>query len=188
MEMFNEMEPLLKVFWYIAIPSSLVFLIQMVMTFIGVDAGEGLEADFDGNLDDAGGPFQFFSFRNLINFLMGFGWAGVAFYQFIESEFLLVALAFLIGLGFVLIFFVIIKQLQRLAEDNTFKVQEALGKTAEVYLTVPAKRSGTGKIQISVKGTFKEMAAVTDFESIPTGALVKVKSIDSENILVVEKI
>jgi hypothetical protein len=63
-----------------------------------------------------------------------------------------------------------------------------LGKTAQVYLTVPAKRSGTGKIQISVKGTVKEMAAVTDFETIPTGALVKVKSIDSENILVVEKI
>lgn len=186
--MFNEMEPLLKVFWYIAIPSSLVFVIQMVMTFIGVDAGEGLEADFDGNLDDAGGPFQFFSFRNLINFLLGFGWSGVAFYEIIEHRFLLIALAFMIGLGFVLIFFLIIRQLQRLAEDNTFKVQEALGKTAQVYLTVPAKRSGTGKIQVSIKGTIKEMPAVTDFETIPTGALVKIKSVDSENILVVEKV
>lgn len=186
--MFNEMEPLLKVFWYIAIPSSLVFVIQMVMTFIGVDAGEGLEADFDGNLDDAGGPFQFFSFRNLINFLLGFGWSGVAFYEIIEHRFLLIALAFMIGLGFVLIFFLIIRQLQRLAEDNTFRIQEALGKTAEVYLTVPAKRSGTGKIQISIKGTIKEMPAVTDFETIPTGALVKIKSVDSENILVVEKV
>lgn len=186
--MFNEMEPLLKVFWYIAIPSSLVFVIQMVMTFIGVDAGEGLEADFDGNLDDAGGPFQFFSFRNLINFLLGFGWSGVAFYEIIEHRFLLIALAFLIGFGFVLIFFLIIRQLQRLAEDNTFKIQEALGKTAEVYLTVPAQRSGTGKIQVSIKGTVKEMPAITDFETIPTGALVKVKSIDSENILVVEKV
>lgn len=186
--MFNDMEPLLKVFWYVAIPSSIVFLIQMVMTFIGVDASDGLEADFDGDLDGDSGPFQFFSLRNLINFMLGFGWSGIAFYNIISSRFLLISLAFLVGVGFVLLFFFIIRQLQRLAEDNTFKIQDALGQTAQVYLTVPAQRSGAGKIQLSVKGTVKELAAITDFESIQTGALVKVKSVDSGNILVVEKI
>lgn len=188
MEIFNEMDSLLRVFWYIAIPSSLIFVVQMIMTFAGVDATDGLEADFDGNLDGAHGPFQFFSFRNLIHFLLGFGWAGVAFFDSISNRILLVAVALLVGLGFVMMFFVIIKQLQKLAEDNTFKIQEAVGKTAEVYLTVPANRSGTGKIQISVRGSFREVMAVTDFESIPTGSLVKIKSVDSGNILIVEKI
>ena len=50
MENFSEMESLLKVFWYLAIPSTLVFLVQTIMTFIGADATDGLDADFDSNI------------------------------------------------------------------------------------------------------------------------------------------
>ena len=79
MEFFNEMEPLLRAFWYIALPASLIFLIQSVMTFMGMDASDGTEADFNSDFDHVDAPFQLFSLRNLINFLMGFGWAGISF-------------------------------------------------------------------------------------------------------------
>jgi hypothetical protein len=94
----------------------------------------------------------------------------------------------MVGLGFVAIFFLIISQIKKLAEDNTFKISETLGKTGEVYLTIPEKKSGTGKVQISVKGSFKELSAITDSETLKSGTLIKVKSIDSDNILVVEKL
>jgi len=78
MEFLNGLDPFLQVLWYIAIPVSLIFVIQSIMTFIGID---GLEADFDGSFDGAQAPFQLFSFRNLINFLLGFSWAGITFPQ-----------------------------------------------------------------------------------------------------------
>jgi hypothetical protein len=188
MENFNELDSLLKIFWYLAIPSSLIFLIQTIMTFVGVDATDGLEADFESNFEGTQGPFQIFSFRNLIHFLLGFGWTGISFYSIIENKTLLIVLAFLVGAGFVGLFFIIIGQIIKLAEDNTFKISDTLGKTGQVYLTIPEKRSGFGKVQISTKGSFKELKAITESETIPSGTLVIIKSINSDNILVVEKL
>lgn len=186
MEFFNEMEPLLKLFWYIAIPTSLIFIIQMILTFIGVDATDGLEADFDSNLEGVTGPFQFFSLRNLINFFLGFSWSGISFYALFENKTIVIIIAVVVGLAFVGLFFVIIKQLKKLSEDNTFRVEKSVGKTATVYLKIPGKKSGTGKIQISVNGSYKELSAITEGKEIPSGALVKIKGLDSDNILIVE--
>ncbi|MCL6258768.1 serine protease [Aquiflexum sp. TKW24L] len=188
MENFNELDSLLRIFWYLAIPSTLIFLIQTIMTFVGVDASDGLQADFDSNLEGTTGPFQIFSFRNLIHFMLGFGWTGISFYSIIENKTLLIALAFLVGLGFVAMFFFIIGQIRKLAEDNTFKISDTIGKTGEVYLTIPERKSGIGKVQISTKGSFKELRAITESETLNSGTLVKIKSIDSDNILLVEKL
>jgi membrane protein implicated in regulation of membrane protease activity len=188
MENFSDMDFLLKIFWYLAIPSSLIFLVQSIMTFIGTDATDGLEADFDSNLDGIEGPFQFFSFRNLIHFMLGFAWTGISFYSIIDNKTLLIGISLLVGIAFVAIFFLIISQIKKLAEDNTFKIHETLGKTGEVYLTIPENKSGIGKVQISIRGSFKELRAITDSESLKSGTLVKIKAIDSDNILVVEKL
>jgi hypothetical protein len=72
-------DPLLKTLWFIAIPTSLIFVIQLIMTFIGVETHDGLTADFDSDLQGGDAPFQLFTFRNLINFMLGFSWTGISF-------------------------------------------------------------------------------------------------------------
>ena len=63
---------------------------------------------------------------------------------------------------------------------------KTIGKTAEVYLKIPAHKSGTGKIQVSINGSFHELNAVTEGEEILSGESVKI--INTENkILIVEK-
>lgn len=188
MEIFESLDTLLKTFWFIAIPSSLIFIIQSIMTFVGADAGDGLHADFDGNLSDDHGPFQLFSLRNLINFLLGFSWTGISFYTTITNKTLLILLATVVGLLFVFLFFIIIRQVQKLAEDNSFKIENTLHKTAEVYLTIPENKTGKGKIMISVNGAFHELEAMTENGSIPSGSVIKVVKIENNNILIVEKI
>lgn len=189
MDFFDNLDPLLRTFWYLAIPSSLIFLIQSIMTFVGMDATEGLEADFDGNLDSGDDVFQLFSFRNLINFLLGFSWAGISFFEVISNKFLLILVALSIGIGFVALFFVIIKQIMKFSEDNSFNILNSLNKTAEVYLTIPANRSGHGKVLVSVNGSVHELVAITDdTTSIPSGSLVMITQIENENILVVKRI
>ncbi len=188
MEIIENLEPLLRTFWFIAIPASLIFVIQTVMTFIGVDSSDGIDADFDSNLNGAEAPFQLFSLRNLINFLMGFSWTGISFFYIIPNTLLLILLSLSVGLLFIYFFFLIIKQVQKLAEDNSFQIANTLNKSAEVYLTIPEHKSGQGKIMISVNGAFHELAAITEYERIPSGALVKVVKIENGDILVVETI
>lgn len=188
MEFFDNMDTVLKTFWFIAIPTSLIFLIQTVMTFMGVDSHDGLEADFDGDLDGGQAPFQLFSLRNLINFLLGFSWTGISFYSIISNWIALIVLSFAIGALFVYLFFLIIRQVQKLAEDNSFKIANTLNKTAEVYLAIPEKKSGKGKIMISVRGAFHELEAMTEGEKIKSGAVVRVVRIENPNILIVETI
>lgn len=187
MEFFDQMAPLLKAFWYVAIPVSLVFIIQSVMTFIGVDATDGLEADFDSNLDGADSPFQLFSFRNLVNFLLGFSWTGISLYGKLNNT-LLIITATIVGIGFVMLFFLIIRQVQKLAENNSFTINSTLNKTAEVYLTIPGQKSGKGKVLISVKGSVRELDAITEGEKIETGKLVLVSGIENNELLIVKPI
>ncbi len=188
MDILTNLDPLLRTFWYVAIPTSLIFIIQTVMTFIGADSGDGIEADFDGDLAEVDAPSQLFSFRNLINFLLGFSWTGISFFNTIENSTLLIAVSLAVGIFFVYLFFFIIKQLRKLAEDNSFKISNALHKTAEVYLAIPERKSGTGKVLISVNGSMRELDAMTENDRIPSSTTVKVVKIENNNILIVERI
>ena len=188
MEILENVDTLLKTFWFVAIPTSLIFIIQTIMTFIGADSSDGIEANFDGNLVESDAPFQLFSLRNLINFLLGISWTGISFYTTIANKPLLIILSLAIGILFVFLFFIIIRQVQKLAEDNSFKIVNTLNKTAEVYLTIPENKKGKGKIMISVNGAFHELEAMTENDKIQTGSVVKVVKIENNNILIVETI
>jgi len=188
MEFIQNAEPLLKILWYIALSVSAIFIILSIITFAGMDSNDGLNADFDGNLMDSLSPVQLFSFRNLINFLLGFSWAGISFYDIISNKTLLLLISIICGIIFIVIFFYIIKQIQKLAEDNTFKIEKTINKTAQVYISIPEKKTGTGKIQITVNGAFHELDAITENEKIDSGTLVRVVKILNDNLLLVNKL
>ncbi|MFM7104834.1 MAG: serine protease, partial [Flavobacteriales bacterium] len=120
MEPTQSSEALLNTFWFIAIPVSLVFVIQAVMTFMGTDSHDGMQADFDGDLGGTDAPFELFSLRNLIHFLLGFSWTGISLHSVISSPALLITLSVLVGCLFVYMFFAILRQLKKLSEDNSF--------------------------------------------------------------------
>ena len=179
MEAFNNLDLLLRGFWLVAIPVTIIFLIQMVLTFIGSDASDGTSADFDGDFDGGDAPFQLFS--------LGFSWTGISFYKIIPNQTVLILLAVAVGGLFVYFFFLIIRALMRLSEDNTFKLSETIGKTAEVYVPIPENKSGRGKITISVRGTMHELEAMTVGARIPSNVMVKILSIE-DSVLFVERI
>lgn len=193
MDFLETLDPLLRTFWYIALPTSLVFVIQSIMTFVGADTHDG--ADFSGgghHHHDGGGHdggFQWFTLRNLINFLLGFSWSGISFYGLISNTWLLLLVCLQMGALMVGLFFILVRQLNRLAEDNSFRMTDAVGKTAEVYLPIPGLRQGTGKVLVSVKGSVHELPAATNQEArIESGAKVKVVALEANEFLLVEKL
>jgi len=182
---FNSFDPTLKIYWVMAMVASIIFVIQTIMSLVGGDVFDDIDFDADG---DSGDVSHFFSVRNLVNFLLGAGWGGVCFYSTISSKALLAFVAVLSGIIFVLIFFGLVKILLKLSKDNTFRLDETLYKNADVYIPIPANRSGKGKIQISVRGSFHEIDAITTGEKIPTGAKVRVVEIIDNQAVLVEKI
>ncbi len=183
---FQNMELSQQVFWGCAIISSVFFLIQMVLTFIGLDAD--MDMDFDADAADVDGGFSLISVKSIINFFVGFGWAGVTFANSITSTPLLVAVAVLVGLLFVAMVFFIIKKTMKLEHVNNFDIKDCEGCIAEVYLRIPAAKSSAGKVQISVKGAVHELPALTEGPELKSGSKVKVVSVLDGGTLLVESL
>ena len=138
-----------KAFWIIAVVASVVFVIQTILTFIGIDGDSDYDVSTADTVDDAG--FNgVFSFRNLVNFLLGYGWTGVVMYDNIASKFWLYAISIGVGLLFVAAFVFMFRQMMKLAHDGPFHTDECIGVVADVYLRIPPKRQGRGKVQFSV--------------------------------------
>ena len=86
-----------------------------------------IETDIDSDGGDGGEmPFEIFTLRNLINFLLGFSWTGISFYQKFENKTILIVISIGVGLAFVAIFFFLIKQILKLSEDNSFKIESTI--------------------------------------------------------------
>lgn len=191
---YESLDPTLRVYWTIAIAASLVFIIQMTLTFIGIgdhDADLSMPdaTDIpDGDTLDTGGAMQLFTIRNLINFLLGIGWGGVCFWNVIPLRPLLAIVAILCGSVFVAMFLFMFRQMKKLESNGAFRIQDCVGMACPVYLRIPAAREGQGKVQISLHGSVQEISAMTDGTFIPTGARVRVIQVIDDNTLLVEPI
>ena len=184
---WEPMDTILKVFWCIAVPFSLIFIIQMILTFFGGDFDSG---EADGNADlavdsDSGIDFQFLSIKNLIAFFTILGWVGIMCINGNLNPVVSTFIATASGLLMMVIMATLMYYMGKLTENGTLDLNNAKGKIGSVYLTIPAKRSGMGQVQIKVQG-FQTLDAVTDGEAIPTGAIVEVIEIISNEILLVK--
>lgn len=185
MQDYMAMDTWMQVFWGCAVVGSLIFIVQMVLTLVGMDSSD-MDVDFDGaDTMDLGGGISLFSIKNFVNFIVGFGWAGVCFSGAIENKWLLTLVAVLVGVAFVLMFFFIKKQTKKLEHNGAFDIQDCVGKTVDVYLRIPAGQSGKGKIQVSLNGSVHEFDAMTEGNSVASGQKVQVVSVmDGSTVLV----
>ena len=80
-----------------------------------------------------------------------------------------------------------LSKMQQSGNINIF--QSAAGCNGKVYLTIPAERKGTGKVQISINESIREYDALTDSETeLKTGTAIKVVEVIDSSTLLVEEI
>lgn len=78
--------------------------------------------------------------------------------------------------------------MEKLQSNGNIVAANAVGKIGTVYLTIPAKRAGFGKVNILVQERYAEYNAITDgSEPIPTAAEIRVVGHVGANVLLVEK-
>ncbi len=176
---FRGLDPAAQVFWGCALVSSTIFLIQAILTMIGMDHDMDFDVgDFNADTMDTGGAVSLFSIRSLVNFFVGFGWTGVSFYDDINSKAVLYLLAICVGGLFSYATIFLIKKLKKLEHNGAYKIADCVGKTCDVYLRIPAVGEGRGKVQISLNGSIHEFDAVSTGEAIATGKRVKVVAVE----------
>lgn len=187
----------MKILWGVTLAASLVFIIQTVLTFIGADVdAAGLDgADIDapvGDVSDAdlGGGGNLYTFRNLINFLLGFGWSVILLEDTIPSTGLRLVVAVAVGVALVALVMWLFRLLGKMQQSGNIDVyKSAIGCEGTCYLTIPAGRSGEGKVQISIGGAVREYNAQTeDAEPIATGTPIKVVDVINGITLLVSKL
>ncbi len=178
-----------QVFACIAIPATVMLIIQMILTLIGmggdemdadtqtdgadVDGVDGVDTDVDdgGTPDDADtdiadGGLRVFTLRGLIAFFSVTGWVGTICCEF--NLHLAVTILISVASGLLAMFAVaaLMKWLLKLQYDGTEDIKEALGVSGTVYMRVPPARSGKGKVNVIIQGKLSEKDAVTDEETV----------------------
>ena len=190
-----ELSPAMKLLWAVTLTASLIFIIQTVMTFLGADADStDFDVDVDTSMDGADlsnidGGSNLYTFRNFVNFFLGFGWAAILLQKSVKSTGLLVVLAVLVGVALVVAVMYLFKWLSSMQQSGNINVFKAcVGCQGKCYLRIPAERSGEGKVQITIQGAVREYNAVTDGDEIKTGTPVRVSEVINANTLLVEEL
>jgi len=182
---WNSLSSIEHVYWIIAVASSIVLFIQLIIAcFAGFDFGSDIELEHD---IDTGPDFQLLTVRNVVAFFSLMGWSGLTLLDKQVSIPITIVFSFLCGTVMMVIsasFFFFISKLQ---SNGNIDLGQAVGKTARVYLTIPEKNSGIGKVQVGLKGKLIELKAVTEGKEIKTGMNIKINAI-TNSIVSVEKI
>ncbi len=182
-EWFSALATFEKVYWVIALISSVIFIVLLAATIFGGDA-DGMDADIEG---DTGIEFQFLSFKNLMGFFTIFGWSGIACLDGGLSKGLTIGISVVCGLLMMVAMASLFYYLGKLQSSGTLRLENALHQIGEVYLTIGAKRSNIGKVSITVQGTLRELDALTDEDTnLVMGNVVRVKEVTDNGILIVE--
>ena len=189
------LSPAMKILWAVTLSASLIFIIQTVMTFLGADSGGDFDTDFDTSVDmdptlsNIEGGSNLYTFRNFVNFCLGFGWSAILLRSSISSTAVLIIVSVLVGAGLVTLVMYLFKWLSGMQQTGNINVyRSAVGCQGKVYLTIPGARAGEGKIQISIQGAVREYNAQTDGDTIKTGTPIKVTEVINESTLLVEEL
>lgn len=187
-----------QIFACIAVPATLVLVVQTILMLIGVgdeggDADIEIDADgdgiFDGDIDPTGlDALKLLSVRGIIAFLVVFGWVGYGMTNAGVSLWLTILVSFICGLSMMVALAFFVRGVMKLRNDGNIDNRNAIGVSGKVYLTVPAGRKGEGKVNVMLHGTYVERDAVTDDEEdIHTGCEIVVTGLSGQTALVVTR-
>jgi len=161
------------------------FLVFLAMNFLSFDGGDGDVSDpgddpgadvadlADGGDDldvtepssSSGGLFQYLTFRNCINFLIGFGAAGYLAQRAELHPALAANCGLLGGTVSAVLMYKLMAAFHQLSEEQLADGREALGQLGRVYIEIGANRSCRGKVLVTVMSAQREYPAVTDSPS-----------------------
>ena len=203
---WNSLTGIEQFFALVAIPATLILAIQTITLILGF----GGNSDFDSGppdlhhgdvgLSDGHGHdhsqleiqdhgLQIFSIRGFVAFFSIFGWCGLACLKGGLGVPLSLIISFVSGLASMVLIALLLKAILSAQSDGTISLTNAVGKSASVYMRIPAGRMNRGKVNVTVQGSFIEADAVTDeaADLLPGQMATVIGMVNSNTLLVAAK-
>lgn len=128
--------------------------------------------------------FGVITFRTMVAAITFFGLSGMAAHSAEVSPINQVLIGLACGIGAMYAVHWLMSLMYRLGEDNTVRINRAVGREGMVYLPVPADKAGPGKVQLRLQGRMMECEAITaEPDNLPTGARVVVVGVVGGHVL-----
>ena len=169
-------DPLRSSLFCVAVPATVIMILQTVMIFIGMAGHSDVDMPDDNGIDGVFGNdapdatdvhlgdsgLRIFTVRGMVAFFAVGGWAGLSALSLSRNAAAAIITAFVAGTLALLLVAWFFKWAASLNENGTLQMDSAIGKVGEVYITVPPDMSGTGKVNVIIQGRLTEAEAMTD--------------------------
>lgn len=184
-----------RVLFIIAAAATLIMIVQIILIVIGI-GGNDASFDYDGEIDDVDlandeglsdtAGLRLLSIRSALAFLAIGGWMAYTM-AFLLSWWASLLIGIAVGAVAAVGVAFLLKNIMKLQSNGNINLSNAVGKVGDVYLTIPADRKGSGKVNLTVQDSFIEREAVTDNDTpIKTGEKIKVVKVIGDDVLLVE--
>lgn len=173
------------IYLLMALTGTTFFVIRLVIALLFGDGGG--EVDGDMSVAAGDGAFNMFSLLSILAFFMGAGWMGLTCRIDWDMSSMASAAAST-GFGFALMMMAsgMMMVARKLNRSVSYDPATAVGRTASVYMSIPRRGDGTGKIIVNVSGRQKTMDAISSADAIKEFKSVKVLSVRDDGIFLVE--
>jgi len=185
---WNALPAAQQIFYGVGILATLVLVIQLVLTLVGLgDSGAVDDIDVPDHGDAHPSGLKLLSTRTVVAFAAGFGWTGVVALRRDVGLPVTVLLAVVVGFVLMGLVFSFLRILHDLRESGTLNYRNAIGQVASVYLPIPAHQGGPGQVQVKIQGRLMVVQAFTKHgQKIASQSKVRVVDLLDPKTLLVE--
>ena len=191
-------DPLRSALLCVAVPATVIMVLQTVMIFIGMAGHSDVDMPDDNGIDGVFGNdspdapdvhmgdsgLRIFTVRGMVAFFAVGGWAGLSALSLSGSAAAAILTALISGTLALLLVAWFFKWAASLNENGSLQMDSAVGKVGEVYITVPPGMTGTGKVNVIIQGRLTEAEAMTDIDCpLKYGEPVQVVGMAVGNVL-----
>lgn len=186
---FNDLIKSGSFFWFCALTGSGMFFFQFVISFFCTIDQSNFDSGMttDGNSDSSDiRKFKWLSMQAITGFFLMFGWTAIT----CQNEFKLqniytIGISITVGSITALMISFIFKFVKKLqSTGNIFRIDDAIGKEAYVYQSIP--KNGIGKISISLQNFTYEIDAIShNSEKLSSFTQVKIINKKDDNTVIV---
>ncbi len=185
-EWYKTLSVLEQVYFWLGIVATVFLIIQIIMLCFTSFGGD-VDIDGDGDIDvDTDSGVSIFTVKSITAFFAVGCWAGLLTCALCADnlQWVSVISAIVGGAAAMAAVVLLMRAMLKLQSNGAFQPEKLVGKSATVYVSIPAERSGRGKITLTAQGKFMELDAMTDGARLTVDEAVEIISNENECMVV----
>lgn len=183
---FGDMSTWEHIYFWLATAASIFLVVQVILMCFSSFGGDG-DLDGDGDIDvDLDSGVSLFVVKGLTAFFAIGGWTGLLVCNLVPDsvQWLSIFASFTAGVAAWAVVVFAMRALIKMQCNGALQTEKLVGQSATVYVSIPATRSGRGKVTLTAQGKFTELDAITDGDRLSVDEAVTIVATENECVIV----